>query len=110
VHNLRRLGISNASQAFVAIMEQRTRSSLEDKYKAKGTAKITKGEFILQDLNAKRRFNLRQQAWSFIMKPGRIRHMSITFRETGTIKTSCPHCGNENATNKDELIKWYILP
>jgi len=91
-------------------MEQRTRSSLEDKYKAKGTAKITKGEFILQDLNAKRRFNLRQQPWSFIMKPGRKHHMSITFRETGTIKTSCPHCGNENATNKDELIKWYILP
>jgi hypothetical protein len=90
-------------------MEERTRSTLEEKYKIRGSAKIREGGFILQDLKAKRRFNLQQQAWSFIMRPGKTRYMSITFRETGARRTSCPHCGAENATNEGELTKWYIL-
>jgi hypothetical protein len=89
-------------------MEERTRSTLEEKCKIQGSAKIRKREFILQDLKAKRRFNLQQHAWSIIMRPGKTRYMSITFRETGAIKTSCPHCGTENATNEDELVMWYI--
>ncbi len=90
------------------VMEERTRSALEEKYKIQGSAKLRKGEFVLQDLKAKRRFNLQQQSWSFIMRPGKTRYMSMVFRETGALRTSCPHCGSENATNKDDIVIWYI--
>jgi hypothetical protein len=74
--------------------------TLEDRYKDKGSAKIKKGEFLLQDLNWKRNLNLRLP-WTFIMKPGQHRHMSIKFRESGEMRTSCPHCGAENKALED---------
>jgi hypothetical protein len=87
-------------------MEERIRSSLEEKYMIQGSAKIRNGEFILQDLKSKRRFSLQQQAWSFIMRPGKTRYMSVTFHETCAMMT-CPHCGTGNGTNEGELVIWY---
>lgn len=101
--------IVNLIQMFMAIIEERTYSSLEERYKEPGSAKIRNGEFVLQDVKAKRRFNLQQQAWNFIMKPGTQRYMSITFRETGSVRTSCPHCGVENASDEDQMVTWYAV-
>jgi hypothetical protein len=87
-------------------MESRTHEALEEKFKDKGTAKIRNGEFLLQDLDSKRKFNLEQQPWNSIMRPGQRRHMSILFRESRNAQQSCPHCGADNETTEPQPTTW----
>lgn len=87
-------------------MERSTHNNLEEKYKDRGSAKIRNGEFLLQDLETKRKFNLLEQPWSYIMKPGKKRYMSIKFRETGVAQQSCPHCGSNNETVDGQPTTW----
>jgi hypothetical protein len=88
------------------VMEWETRKVLEEKYKDKGSAKIRNGEFQLQDLESKRKFNIDQQPWNFIMRPGTKRHMSIIFMETRTEQQSCPHCTADNETVDGQPTTW----
>jgi hypothetical protein len=83
-----------------------TRQKLEERYKDSGSAKIRNGEFILQDLDANRRFDIHQQPWNFIMRPGKKRYMSIKFSESGVAQTSCIHCGTENETVEGRPTTW----
>ncbi|KAH8628511.1 hypothetical protein IG631_15768 [Alternaria alternata] len=73
-------------------MSNAARDMLEDRFKAKGSAKFIKGEFLLQDDN-ERILSLRSP-WKSIMKPGQRRYLSVKFREIAT--TACPHCGTDN--------------
>jgi hypothetical protein len=81
--------------------------NLEERYKDRGLAKIRNGEFILQDLDNQnqRIFNL-LQPWRFIMAPGKKRYISITFRDAGTVKQSCPHCKSDNEMTKGKPTEW----
>jgi hypothetical protein len=88
------------------VMEWRTCKTLEEKYKDKGSAKIRNGEFQLQDLELKRKFNIDQQPWNFIMRPGKKRYMSIVFKETGAKQQSCPHCTADNEIVEGQPITW----
>jgi hypothetical protein len=83
----------------------KTSEALEERYRDKGSAKIKKGEFLLQDLDRKRNFDL-HLPWSFIMKPGELRYMSIKFRDSDQGRTSCPHCKAENKIIKGEVTNW----
>lgn len=93
-------------QAFFDILGKRTFDALEDRYKDRGAAKIRNGEFFLQDLDRKRRFNLQDQPWSLVMRPGQKRHVSVTFRESGAAKEACLHCGVENDTVQGQPTTW----
>jgi hypothetical protein len=93
-------------QEFVEIIERRTHKTLEDKYKDHGAAKIRTREFLLQDLESRRRFDLKQQPWNFVMKPGKKRHMSVTFRDSSAVSQSCPHCGTDNETVEELPTNW----
>ncbi|CAN9140027.1 unnamed protein product [Alternaria alternata] len=77
---------------FQQCMADAARHMLEDRFKAMGSAKFMKGEFLLQDEN-EHILNLRLP-WKSIMKPGQRRYLSVKFRETAT--TACPHCGTDN--------------
>jgi hypothetical protein len=89
------------------VMEYRTRKTLQEKYKDKGSAKIRKGEFQLQDLELKRKFKIEEQPWNFIMRPGTKRHISIVFKATESEKLkSCPHCTADNDTVDGQPTTW----
>jgi hypothetical protein len=92
-------------------MSQWTYDRLEPKYKARGSAKILKGEFYIQDLETNRRFDLNKQPWGYVMKAGQKRCMSIKFAESGQ-DTFCPHCGTDNETIEGQPTTWYatLLP
>ncbi|KAF7677199.1 hypothetical protein GT037_005411 [Alternaria burnsii] len=77
---------------FQQFMANAARDMLEERFKAKGSAKFIEGEFLLQDEN-EHMLNLRSP-WKSIMKPGQRRYLSIKFREIAT--TACPHCGTDN--------------
>ncbi|RYN91435.1 hypothetical protein AA0119_g10441 [Alternaria tenuissima] len=77
---------------FQQYMANAARDKLEERFKAKGSAKFTKGEFLLQDEN-EHVLSLRSP-WKSIMKPGQRRYLSVKFR--GIATTSCPHCGTDN--------------
>jgi hypothetical protein len=77
---------------------------LEDRFKDKGSAKIREGGFLLQDQN-QRNLDLRRP-WKFIMKPGKQRYMSIKFRESAEMWTSCPHCEVENKALEGQATIW----
>jgi hypothetical protein len=93
-------------QEFKEIMEWRIRKVLEGKYKDGGSAKIRNGDFQLQDLKLKRKFNINQEPWNFIMRPGKKRHMSIVFKETGSQQQSCPYCTVDNETVDGQPTTW----
>ncbi|RYN72861.1 hypothetical protein AA0120_g12698 [Alternaria tenuissima] len=83
---------------FQQFMSNAARGMLEDRFKAKGSAKFIKGEFLLQDEN-EHILSLRSP-WKSIMKPGQRRNLSVKFRATAT--TACPHCQTENDFVEDE--------
>ncbi|RYO58845.1 hypothetical protein AA0116_g7222 [Alternaria tenuissima] len=87
--SLDRIGSLLEFQQFMANI---ARDMLEDRFKAKGSAKFIKGEFLLQDEN-EHTLSLRSP-WKSIMKPGQRRYLSVKFREVAT--TACPHCGTDN--------------
>ncbi|KAB2098891.1 hypothetical protein AG0111_0g12907 [Alternaria gaisen] len=77
---------------FQQYMANAAGDMLEERFKARGSAKFIKGEFVLQDEN-EHILNLRSP-WKTIMKPGQRRYLSVKFR--ATITTACPHCGTNN--------------
>jgi hypothetical protein len=79
-------------------MELWTSKALEEKCKDEGSAIIRNGEFQLQDLESKRKFNINRQPWNFIMRPGKKHYISIVFKEIGIEKQSCPHYRADNET------------
>ena len=87
-------------------MESKTRKALEKKYRKKGSAKIRKGEFQLQDLQSRQRFNIDLQPWNFIMRPGKTRHMSVEFDDVSSEQLTCPHCKSNNEASEDQPITW----
>ncbi|CAN9473751.1 unnamed protein product [Alternaria alternata] len=84
--------MTDIAQEFQQYMADAARDMLEDRFKAMGSSKFIKGEFLLQDEN-EHDLNLRSP-WASIMKPGQRRHLSVKFR--GTATTACPHCGTDN--------------
>lgn len=79
-------------------LERRTRDGLEERYKDQGSAKIRNGEYLLRELQSKKKFTIGLHAWGYIMKPGRIIHVSIKFPDVRIKQQCCPHCHNENET------------
>jgi hypothetical protein len=85
-------------------MTERARNELEDRFRVKGSDKISKGEFLLQDAD-QRNLDLRKP-WKYIMKPGDHRYMSIKFLEDEKMRPSCPHCLAENQSTEDKITIW----
>ncbi|RYN17623.1 hypothetical protein AA0112_g11960 [Alternaria arborescens] len=87
---------------FQQYMADAARDMLEDRFKAMGSSKFIKGEFLLQDENG-HDLNLRLP-WKSIMKPGQCRHLSVKFRAAAT--TACPHCGTDNELVEGQNTIW----
>ncbi|RYN19950.1 hypothetical protein AA0112_g10878 [Alternaria arborescens] len=87
---------------FQRFMANAARDMLEERFKAKGSAKFIEGEFLLQDEN-EHMLSLRSP-WKSIMKPGQRRYLSVKFRATAT--TACPHCRTENDFVEDQSTCW----
>ena len=83
-------------------MANAARDMLEDRFKAMGSSKFIKGEFLLQDENG-HDLNLRLP-WKSIMKPGQRRNLSVKFRVTAT--TACPHRGTDNKLVDGQSTVW----
>jgi hypothetical protein len=96
------LQTADIAQEFQQYMANAAGDMLEERFKARGSAKFTKGEFVLQDEN-EYILNL-QSPWKSIMKPGQHRYLSVKFRENAA--TACPHCGTDNDFVEDEGTFW----
>lgn len=93
---------TDIGQEFQQYMADAARDMLEDRFKAMGSSKFIKGEFLLQDENG-HDLNLRLP-WKSIMKPGQCRHLSVKFRAAAT--TACPHCGTDNELVEGQNTIW----
>jgi len=96
------LQTADIAQEFQRFMANAARDMLEERFKAKGSAKFIEGEFLLQDEN-EHMLSLRSP-WKSIMKPGQRRYLSVKFRATAT--TACPHCRTENDFVEDQSTCW----
>lgn len=86
-------------------MEERVKAKLEERYREGGTNKIRRGEFLLQDLQGNRSFDLQQQPWNYVMRPGEKRYMSVIFQDYEA-KGKCPHCQAVNLSKEGEVVVW----
>jgi hypothetical protein len=78
----------------LALVLNLANKTLEDRFREKGSAKFTKGEFLLYDQDL-RTLDLRRP-WRFFMKPGERRYLSVKFTDSTAISTtSCSHCGTD---------------
>lgn len=96
------LQTADIAQEFQQYMSNAAGDMLEERFKARGSAKFIKGEFVLQDEN-EHILNLRSP-WKSIMKPGQRRYLSVKFRETAA--TTCPHCGTNNELFEGQNTIW----
>ena len=88
-------------------MARKAREVLEDRFKEKGFAKIWEGDFLLQD-QSRHNLDLRRP-WNYIMKPGEQRYMSIKFRESTGMQTSCPHCKTKHIALEGQATIWRVF-
>jgi hypothetical protein len=96
------LQTADIAQEFQQFMANAARDMLEERFKAKGSAKFIEGEFLLQDEN-EHMLSLRSP-WKSIMKPGQRRYLSIKFRAIAT--TAYPHCGTDNELFEGQNTIW----